>query len=216
MLLPLEDIYFIRALARTHNLRGFSVTIPHKTAVIPYLDELDEEAVAIGAVNTVKVEHRQDKIYMKGYNTDAPAFIETLKPLLRPDLNKALVLGSGGASRAVCHALIQLGIAYQIVSRTPAKLGHIAYASVTNEMMESYLLIINTTPLGMYPDITSMPSIPYEGISGRHLVYDLVYNPAETALIQKARQHGAATKNGLEMLGLQAQLAWAIWADNDK
>jgi shikimate dehydrogenase len=192
-------------------LAGLNVTIPYKQQVIPFLDELDDEASKIGAVNVIKITWKGDKPVLKGYNSDVHGFLESLQPLLQPWHSKALILGTGGASKAVAHGLLKAGILYRCVSRNPKSPAHVSYSSLTPEILSEYKVIINTSPLGMYPETETCPPIPYEGITSQHLVYDLIYNPAETLLMKKASQKGALTKNGLEMLRLQAEEAWRIW-----
>lgn len=191
------------------DIRGINVTIPYKQQIIPYLTSVSPQAEAIGAVNTVKVIHDEEGNVKElcGYNTDAPAFARTLAPLLPLEAVSALVLGSGGASRAVCNALDALSVRYRVVSRS----GRFTYADLTDEVMADSRLIVNTTPLGMSPNIDSCPDIPYSALTPGHVCYDLVYNPAETLFLQKAAAQGARTKNGLDMLHLQALLAWQIW-----
>jgi shikimate dehydrogenase len=192
------------------DLNGLNVTIPHKVNVLPYLDELDDAAAEIGAVNCISIRKVDQKPYLKGYNTDAYGFAESLKPLLRAHHTKALILGNGGAAKAVKYVLGQLGITYQPVVRTPVT-GAITYEEVTPEMIATHQLIINTTPIGMYPDITAAPLIPYHLLTTAHIAYDLIYNPEETAFLQKAKAQGATIKNGMEMLHLQANRSWEIW-----
>ena len=190
------------------SLDGFNVTLPYKQAIIPYLEHLDETAEAIGAVNVV-YKH-------VGYNTDCLGFMESMQPLLREDDRKALVLGTGGASKAVCYGLKKLGIIPTLVSRTP-KEGMLGYDELTQEVMEAHTIIINCTPLGMAPDVNSFPPIPYEQITARHLLFDCIYNPEETLFLQKGKAQGAMIKNGMEMLVGQAKAAWKIWnSDKDK
>jgi shikimate dehydrogenase len=208
---PLEDIQLLPQLLREHPaLRGLNVTIPHKQAVIPLLHEMDEAAARIGAVNCIRI--RQG--VLKGYNTDIIGFAESLKPLLRPHHTRALVLGTGGASRAVRYVLDDLGIAHQSVSRTP-KPGALDYETLDEKTIHNHPLIINTTPLGMYPDVAAAPPIPYEALTSDHLLYDLVYNPEETRFLALGRERGTAVKNGREMLELQAEAAWKIWMEED-
>ncbi|MCB0515123.1 MAG: shikimate dehydrogenase [Chitinophagales bacterium] len=206
-LFPLAHISDLpELLAAMPNLVGFNVTIPYKEKIIPYLSALSPEATAIGAVNVV-VRH-QNKLL--GYNTDAIGFAQSIQPLLRAHHTSALVLGNGGAAKAVCYVLQQLGIHYTIVSRTPTS-QQLHYAALLPALLQKNYLIINTTPLGMYPNVETAPEIPYEAISEKHILYDLVYNPAETLFLQKGKKQGAATQNGLEMLHLQAEAAWDIW-----
>lgn len=188
-------------------LRGMNVTIPYKLEVFNYLDKIDKKAKKIGAVNTIKI---TKKGRLKGYNTDVYGFKKSLQPLLKKHHNKALVLGTGGASKAVCFVLDELGIEYKQVSRTP-KENQITYNDVTTEVINNYFLIINCTPLGTHPKENNCPNLPYSAMSGSHLLYDLIYNPAETLFLKKGKQQGATIKNGLEMLELQAEKAWKIW-----
>ena len=186
------------------SLDGFNVTLPYKQAIIPFLDRLDETAQAIGAVNVV---------YKRvGYNTDCLGFIESIKPLLRAYDNKALVLGTGGASKAACYGLRKLGITPTLVSRNP-KEGQLGYKDLTPEIMAEHTIIVNCTPLGMYPDVSSCPDIPYELITARHLLFDCVYNPDQTLFLQKGKAQGATIQNGIGMLYGQAKEAWGIWSE---
>lgn len=184
------------------RLDGMNVTMPYKQDVMACLDRLDETAEAVGAVNVV-YKH-------VGYNTDCLGFMESLRPLLRDYDKKALVLGTGGASKAACYGLKQLGLAPTLVSRTP-KDGMIGYEDLNGEVMASHTVIVNCTPLGMLPDVDSCPDIPYEQISSRHLLFDCVYNPEETLFLKKGKARGATIKNGMEMLTGQAKAAWKIW-----
>lgn len=194
------------------NLRGLNVTIPYKEQVIPYLDELDPDTAEIGAVNVIKFIRKGSKLRLKGYNSDVIGFTDSLSPLLTQEMKHALVLGTGGASKAVMQALKKLGISATLVSRTPSE-GRYTYSDLTPEIMAENLLIVNTTPLGMYPHMDECPDIPYDQLTPAHLCYDLLYNPDVTLFMRKAAEHGAATKNGLEMLLLQAFAAWNIWQE---
>ena len=194
LILKIEDLF--------NRLDGMNVTMPYKQTIIPYLDRLDETAEAVGAVNVV---HKR-----VGYNTDCIGFMESIKPLLRAFDRKALVLGTGGASKAVCYGLKQLGIAPTLVSRTP-KDGMIGYSDLTEGLMAEHTIIVNCTPLGMVPDTESYPPIPYELISAQHLLFDCIYNPEETVFLRKGRAQGATIQNGIEMLYGQAKAAWKIW-----
>lgn len=206
-LFPLSDISLFPALLQEQpNLVGLNVTIPHKEAVIPYLNELDEEAREIGAVNTITI--RSGKT--KGYNTDVYGFEASFRKHLQPHHQRALVLGTGGASKAVLHVLRKWGIPYLLVSRTGGE-GKISYNDLTPELLESHTIIINTSPLGMYPKVEACPELPYEALTPQHYLYDLIYNPAETIFLRKGKEAGAITENGLEMLHLQAEKAWEIW-----
>lgn len=202
-LYPVKELTDERMNGLQDSLDGFNVTFPYKQTVIPYLERLDETARAIGAVNV---------IYKRvGYNTDCAGFMASIQPLLHDSDKKALVLGTGGAAKAVCYGLQALGISPTMVSRTPAE-KQSGYDTLDRQAMEAHTIIVNCTPLGMYPDITSCPDIPYQWISAQHLLYDCVYNPEETLFLKKGREQGARTKNGMEMLMRQAQAAWKIWA----
>ncbi len=199
-------------LAAHSNLTGFNVTIPYKELVIEHLDAIDPEAKAIGAVNVVKVFKQPDgSRTLKGYNSDAIGFGDSIRPLLDSEIHRrALVLGTGGASKAVIHALGALDVSCTKVSRT-AKPDAITYADVTPELLADYKVIVNTTPLGMYPNVDACPDIPYEALTPQHICYDLLYNPQTTLFMKKAEAAGAVVKNGLEMLLLQAFVSWNIW-----
>lgn len=194
------------------NLHGLNVTIPYKEQIIPYLDAIDHEAMAIGAVNVVKIYRQPDgSISLKGYNSDYIGFADSISPLLDPQLHtRALILGSGGAAKAVRHALNTLGIKSQTVSRTPSP-GVITYDNLTPDLVATHKVIVNTTPLGMYPDVDKCPGIPYEAITPEHICYDLLYNPDTTMFMRLSAEQGASVKNGLEMLRLQAFVSWNIW-----
>ena len=199
------------SIIRNHpNLKGLNVTLPYKQAVIPFLDELSEEACAIGAVNVIRISHTQKGICLKGFNSDTIGFTNSIRPLLHPHHQTALVLGTGGASKAICHSLDTLGIKWKYVSRTPRN-GAYTYEELTPEIIRNFPLIVNCTPVGMHPKTDVCPPIPYEGISAAHLVYDVVYNPETTLFMKKAQAQGATTKNGLEMLHQQAIAAWDFW-----
>ena len=191
-----------RLMELLNSLDGMNVTMPYKQAIIPYLDRLDDTAAAVGAVNVV--------CRRVGYNTDCIGFMESIRPILRDTDHKALVLGTGGASKAVCYGLKQLGILPTLVSRTP-KDGMIGYDDLTEALMEEHTVIVNCTPLGMVPDTESYPPIPYEFISAQHLLFDCIYNPEETVFLKKGRAQGATIQNGMEMLTGQAKAAWMIW-----
>jgi shikimate dehydrogenase len=196
-----------RLLAAQPDLKGLNVTIPHKETVIPFLDELEEETARIGAVNVIKIENGRTK----GFNSDYQGFKKSLENFLRPaETIQALVLGTGGASKAVNAALRHLHIPYKQVSRNPHA-DQLAYQDITPAVLAAYHLIINTTPLGTYPNTDTFPDLPYQVLTPQHSLFDLVYNPAETVFLQKGRQAGAQTRNGYEMLVLQAEAAWQIW-----
>jgi shikimate dehydrogenase len=193
------------------NLCGLNVTLPYKTAVIPLLDDIDEDARLIGAVNVIAFRKGNfGKRKLKGYNSDIIGFKQSIEPLLNDVHRKALILGTGGASKAVFQGLKQLGIAATFVSRT-MKDFCITYEEISPKILEQYTVIVNTTPVGMYPHIDHCPNIPYELLTSRHLLYDLLYNPDETLFMQKGKAQGATIKNGLEMLLLQAFASWEIW-----
>ncbi|HAZ57942.1 MAG: shikimate dehydrogenase [Bacteroides graminisolvens] len=193
------------------NLHGLNVTIPYKEKVIPYLDELDKQAAAIGAVNVIKIiRNKGGKPKLIGYNSDIIGFTQSIQPLLQSHHKKALILGTGGASKAVFHGLKNLGIEAKFVSRT-ARFGMLTYEELNAEIIKEYTVIVNCTPVGMYPKVDACPDIPYEAITSEHLLYDLLYNPNITLFMKKGEAKGAVTKNGLEMLLLQAFAAWEIW-----
>lgn len=193
------------------ELNGLNVTIPYKEQVIPYLDDLDEDARLIGAVNVIKFkEGLFGKTKLVGYNSDIIGFKQSIEPLLTDKHTKALILGTGGASKAVAQGLKQLGVGSTFVSRSKKEYC-ITYEEITPEIMQQYKVIVNTTPLGMFPNVDACPKIPYELLTPDHLLYDLLYNPDETLFMRKGKEQGAVVKNGLEMLLLQAFAAWEIW-----
>ncbi|MBN1184425.1 MAG: shikimate dehydrogenase [Bacteroidales bacterium] len=193
------------------DLEGLNITIPYKEQVIQYLDAIDPEADKIKAVNTIKITRNGNKVHLKGFNTDAFGFEASLKPLLMPHHNKALILGTGGASKAVAYVLEKLNIEYKYVSRNPKAINHLGYDMLEARIMENYHIIINSSPLGTYPNVESSPPIPYHLITSKHLLHDLVYNPPETAFMIKGQEQGAVVKNGYDMLVGQAEKAWEIW-----
>ena len=192
------------------DLVGMNVTIPYKEQVIPYLDELDPDAKEIGAVNVIKLVRQKNKTKLVGYNSDIIGFMQSIEPLLEPQHKKALILGTGGASKAIFTGLKKQGLEAKFVSRTPKK-DMLTYDDLTPGIMEEYKVIVNCTPVGMYPKADEYPNIPYEYITPNHLLYDLLYNPNTTLFMKKGADKGAVTKNGLEMLLLQAYAAWDIW-----
>lgn len=208
---PMQSVDDVRTfVSDTPQLQGFNVTIPHKESVLPHLDELSIAAQQIGAVNVVKVERKNNRIRLLGYNTDFIGFRDSLRPLLTERVHKALVLGTGGASKAVTYALRSMDIEPQLVSRTRRK-DILSYEDLDREIIKNHPLIVNCTPLGTFPNIEGAPPIPYEHLTAENILYDLVYNPSETRFMILGRQQGAVVKNGLEMLHLQAQAAWKIW-----
>lgn len=199
---------FTKVINKNQNfLRGMNVTIPYKEKVFPFLDKIDKKAKKIGAVNTIKFTKRGK---LKGYNTDEYGFRKSLKPLLKKHHKKALILGTGGASKAIAFVLKKLNVKYKFVSRNPKK-NEFSYAEIDENTIQEFTIIINCTPLGMHPNIEVCPAIPYKFLSEQHLLYDLIYNPVETLFLKKGKEKGVTTKNGLEMLELQAEKAWKIW-----
>lgn len=195
----------------TPELRGLNVTIPYKEQVMPYLDELTANAKAIGAVNVIKFVRQKGKTpKLIGHNSDILGFKQSIEPLLEPHHKHALILGTGGSSKAIYHGLKQLDIESTFVSRTPEK-GELSYDDLSPGLMEKHMVIVNCTPVGMFPKVDEAPEIPYEWIGSQHLLYDLLYNPDETLFLKKGKERGATVKNGLEMLLLQAFESWNIW-----
>ncbi|MBO4430857.1 MAG: shikimate dehydrogenase [Bacteroidaceae bacterium] len=195
------------------NLRGLNVTIPYKQQVMQYLDDISEEAREIGAVNVVKCQLStvNSQLHTTGYNSDVIGFVESIKPLLKPHHRKALILGTGGASKAIRYGLEKkLGLETLFVSRS-AREGMITYEDVNETVLKEYEVIVNCSPVGMYPHVDECPALPYEAMNENHLLYDLVYNPLETLFMKKGAAQGATVKNGLEMLHLQAIASWEFW-----
>ena len=206
--LDLETIEDFESIKTSETeLSGLNVTIPYKQAVLPYLDAIDSEAQEIGAVNTIKIENGK----LTGYNTDHFGFEHSLKPHLKSHHKKALILGTGGASKAIAFALKKLDIHFEYVSRTASSSVKYTYESLAVEGVENYQIIINCTPLGTFPDVHKCPTIPYEHITSNHLLFDLIYNPEETLFLKHGNTKNATTLNGLEMLRLQAEKSWEIW-----
>lgn len=197
-------------LASNPTLRGLNVTIPYKEKVISFLDTLNPEARAIGAVNVIKVEHKNNEIILKGYNSDAIGFTKSIEPILTKIHKKALVLGTGGASKAVSYGLRSLGLETVYVSRYERP-DTIQYDKITADVVREYNVIVNCTPCGMYPHIDECPQLPYEALDSHNILYDCIYNPDNTLFMKKGEAAGATVKNGLEMLLLQAFAAWRIW-----
>lgn len=189
------------------NLKGLSVTIPYKKEIFDLLDEISDEAKEIGAVNCVNI---VDNKWI-GYNTDVVGFEKSFKPLLKAHHQKALILGTGGASNAIKYVLNKFAIPYVLVSRNPTSIDEISYESLTNQLIIEHQIIINCSPVGTFPSVDDYPLIPYQAISENHYLFDLIYNPSETAFLKKGKEQGAITKNGFEMLELQAEKAWEIW-----
>lgn len=209
----IDDIgHLMEIFSECPQLAGLNVTIPYKEQVLPYLDEIDGDAAQIGAVNVIKIIRSGDGDFkLKGYNSDVVGFCDSLRPLLNPTVHSmALILGTGGAAKAVAHGLRSLGIESHFVSRRKSA-STFTYEELTRATIAEYTVIVNTTPLGMYPHMDECPDIPYRALSKHHICYDLIYNPAETLFLKNAREQGAVTKNGLEMLLLQAFKSYEIW-----
>jgi shikimate dehydrogenase len=197
---------FTEVLKNTSNLAGLNVTIPYKEAIIPYLTELEPSALEIGAVNTIKISPSG----LKGFNTDAYGFQMSIEPYIKKHHTRALILGTGGASKAIAYVLNQLGIDFTFVSRTGKNNGY-TYERLDQKIMQSHSLIINCSPLGTFPNILEKPKLPYAYITQKHLLFDLIYNPEKTAFLAHGEEEGATVLNGLRMLELQAEKAWEIW-----
>jgi shikimate dehydrogenase len=198
---------FTTILKNNPELKGLNVTIPYKESVLPFLDSLSNEAMEIGAVNVIKI---NEQGVLKGYNSDWFGFKKSIEPLLQKHHKKALLLGTGGASKAIAYALKKLEIEYSFVSRTPSE-NAIEYSKLTKTLFDNYQIIINCTPLGTHPKIELFPEIPYEFFTTKHIAFDLIYNPEKTTFLEKAALNGATIKNGLEMLIFQAEKSWEIW-----
>lgn len=198
-------------LATNPELRGLNVTIPYKEKVMAFLDSVSPEAQAIGAVNVIKVKHEGNSIILRGYNSDVIGFTQSIEPMIDPKWhNKALVLGTGGASKAISYGLSSLGLETVCVSRYQRP-GTIMYEQITAEVVKEYNVIVNCTPVGMYPHTEECPLLPYEAMDNHTILYDLIYNPDETLFMKRGREYGAQVKNGLEMLLLQAFASWEFW-----
>ena len=192
------------------ELKGLNVTIPYNEKVISYLDQISPEARAIGAVNVIKVTHNGNETTLKGYNSDVIGFTKSIEPLLERWHKKALILGTGGASKAINYGLKSLGLETVFVSRFERP-GTIQYNKITPDVIQEYNVIVNCTPSGMYPNVDECPQLPYEAMDSHTLLYDLIYNPDETLFMKKGKEQGATVKNGLEMLLLQAFASWDFW-----
>ncbi len=208
----IENINSLQDIIKNSSVSGLNVTIPHKKSIIPLLDEIDDEAKEIGAVNVVKFIRKEGSIFLKGYNTDIIGFSNSISPLIGNNDKYALILGTGGVSRAIEYALKKMGIETLFVSRT-AKDNVITYDQLTKEIIEKHTIIVNASPVGMYPNIDNAPDIPYQFITNKHIIFDTIYNPEETMFMKLASKRGAKVKNGLEMLEGQAIAAWNIWND---
>jgi shikimate dehydrogenase len=203
----IESINDLNKILNTPSLKGFNVTIPYKIEIIPFLTEIDINAQKIGAINTVKILENGN---LKGYNTDFIGFKNSLTPLLESKKYKALILGTGGASKAIAYALNQLDIEYKFVSRTEKK-NQLLYSEITNEIVKDYEIIINCSPVGTFPNIENKPDIPYKYLNENNILYDLIYNPEQTKFLELGKKNGAKTINGLKMLEIQAEEAFKIW-----
>ncbi len=213
----LPDIRELRSLIASHpDLCGLNVTIPYKQAVIPLLDELDDAAAVIGAVNTIIIRHHENRIWLRGCNTDAPGFLESVRDLLPSSQIKALILGTGGASLAVKYALESIGVGCTHVSRTPASSGTLSYEQIDEEVLCAHRLVVNCTPLGTHPHPEDCPPIPYRWITTDHMAHDLVYNPGCTEFMRRCAAQGASVRNVLKMLHTQAELAWNLWTQDNQ
>lgn len=215
----IPDIRCLQEIILDHpHLEGLNCTIPYKEAIIPYLDNITPEAREIGAVNVVKIQrdgshaggHSMDGIRLTGFNSDIIGFTGSIAPLLKPHHRKALILGTGGAAKAINVGLKKLGLECTYVSRKGSE-GRLAYTEITPQTLQEHHVIVNCSPVGMYPHTEEVPSLPYEAISPNHLLYDLIYNPQTTLFLQKGAQQGATVKNGQEMLELQAIAGWNFW-----
>ena len=198
-------------LSQNPELKGLNVTIPYKEKVLPFLDSISPEARSIGAVNVIRITHQGKDTILKGYNSDVIGFTKSIEPMIDKKWhNKALILGTGGASKAIDYGLRNLGLETVFVSRYE-KTGTIQYKDITPEVIREYNVIVNCTPLGMYPHTEECPQLPYEAMDSHTILYDLIYNPDETLFMQQGEKYGAQTKNGLEMLLLQAFASWEFW-----
>lgn len=211
---PVKDLSKLRDLIRNYpDLIGLNVTIPHKTDILSYLDEVSDEALSVGAVNTVSINRQKNTLRLKGYNTDIKGFEGMLSKYLNKPPEGALILGSGGASKSVAFVLKNHNIPFKIISRRPGK-GDLLYDKITQNHLSLYPLIINCTPAGMEPYTNEIPPIPVELFTANNTVFDLVYNPRETKLMQEAQMRGAKVYNGLTMLEMQGKASWEIWKKN--
>lgn len=210
----IADIVQLQKVIQDDHLVGLNVTIPYKEQVIPYLNMLTPRATAIGAVNVIRIERKDNHVLLVGDNSDVVGFMESIRPLLKAHHMQALILGTGGASKAVQYGLTQLGIEVQFVSRA-AKLEQLTYKQLTKRIMESHTVIVNASPVGTFPHHDEFPDIPYQWIGQQHLLFDLVYNPSLTRFLEKGAGQGATIKNGLEMLEKQAIEAWNFWNKNE-
>lgn len=210
---PIKNISeFPKIIKSENNISGFNVTSPYKEVIISFLDELDNTAIEVGAVNVVKIIRNSNSVKLIGFNSDVFGFQNSLAEKLNPEIKSGLILGTGGAAKAVAAALINLNISFQFVSRNKSdKINYLKYSELNQRIIENNLLIVNASPLGIYPEINNKPDIPYEYISEKHYLFDLIYNPPETLFLKKGIKRNASVQNGLKMLHLQAEKAWEIF-----
>ncbi len=207
-----ENLHSLKEIIVQHSLSGLNITKPYKYEVINYLDEIDPIAEIIGAVNCIKVIYKKEVPYLIGYNTDCYGFSQSIKPFLEPMHQKALILGTGGAAKAVAHALKNIGVEIYYVTRAEKRgPNYFNYHELNSFVLNSFKLIVNCTPLGLYPNVNECPDLPFEFVTKDHLLYDLIYNPTQTLFLEKGKQKNATIINGLNMLKLQADKAWEIW-----
>lgn len=197
---------FINLLESNRDIKGFNVTIPYKQEILPYLNEIDETALQIGAVNTIKIKNNN----LIGHNTDVIGFQKSLEPYLKKQHTRALILGTGGASKAISYVFDKLNIDHLFVSRNPGK-GQLGYTDLNKNLVQEHSVIVNCTPLGTHPDIEKLPDIPYDHLDERHLLFDLIYNPLKTSFLKTGEENGASIVNGHKMLEIQAEASWSIW-----
>jgi shikimate dehydrogenase len=211
---PLKSLDEFRELITSDNeLCGLNVTIPYKSEILRFLDNIETEAYEIGAVNVIKISREKSRLLLFGYNSDVTGIRDTLQPFISENVRNALVLGTGGSSKSVCHVLGKFGINFSLVSRIK-KPGSLTYSDIDSKIIESTQLIINTTPLGMFPNTESMPDIDYKKLNRHHILFDLVYNPENTAFLRMGEEQGCLVLSGLKMLHSQAEKAWEIWNSN--
>lgn len=212
-LFEMDDVPDLHAFARQYpNLNGLNITIPYKRKIISQLDEMSNMVTMVGSANVIKVVRKKGNIRLIGFNTDVLGFEKSIEPMLRKKTNmRALILGTGGAAHSVAFVLRKLGIYFYFVTRNPKKIETMGYSWITSEVIEEYHLIVNATPIGMFPDTEANPEIPYEELTSLHILFDLIYNPKETMFLKKGKAHGAIIKNGQEMLEIQAEESWKIW-----
>lgn len=207
-----ENLDSLHQIIKDNTIKGLNVTIPYKEKIIPLLNDIDQVAKEIGAVNCIKISSENNNLFLKGYNTDHYGFGQSIKPFLEPIHQRALILGTGGASKAIYYALKKIGVEVYFVTTGEKKAAnYFSYSELNEHVLNAFKLIVNCTPLGMHPHNEAFPDIPYQYLSSEHLLYDLIYNPEITRFLQKGKEKGAVTINGLNMLKLQADKAWEIW-----